>query len=433
MAVLPLTGKALRSYHAATAATNIWEGAVRSGKTVVSLLKWIEYCQSAPEGALAIIGKTERTVKRNVVDPLLGMLGKRARYVAGTGEFWLLDRLCYVMGANDAKAQEKVQGLTLAGVYGDELSNWPAGMYNMTTTRLSVPGAKFFGTCNPAGPSHWLKRDVLDRAACWLAADGSVTSSGDLDVARFSFTLDDNPHLSPQFVDRLKHQYVGLFHRRYILGEWVPAEGAVWSMLDPDRHVVSDLPPIQQWIAMGIDHGTANPLHAVMIGVPAGGHIDKMYVTHEYRWDSRVQRRQMTNAEYSMGLRDWCRKAPTPGTRSMTGIMPRRVVIDPSASDFRVQMHRDGWPGVTPADNEVVPGIGTVATLLGAGALVIHESCVHLLRESLGYSWDDKAAQRGDDKPLKVADHGPDALRYGVHTTRSVWRSALSHKIHVRG
>jgi hypothetical protein len=36
----------------------------------------------------------------------------------------------------------------------------------------------------------------------------------------------------------------------------------------------------------------------------------------------------------------------------------------------------------------------------------------------------EKAAKRGEEEPLKVNDHGPDACRYGVHTKIPAWRLA---------
>jgi hypothetical protein len=46
----------------------------------------VQFVRTGPAGNLAMIGKTERTLKRNVIDPLVDMLGpKRCRYVAGAG------------------------------------------------------------------------------------------------------------------------------------------------------------------------------------------------------------------------------------------------------------------------------------------------------------------------------------------------------------
>jgi hypothetical protein len=37
------------------------------------------------------------------------------------------------------------------------------------------------------------------------------------------------------------------------------------------------------------------------------------------------------------------------------------------------------------------------------------------------YIWDDKAAMRGEEKPLKTNDHAPDALRYYCMTALSIY------------
>jgi hypothetical protein len=44
------------------------------------------------------------------------------------------------------------------------------------------------------------------------------------------------------------------------------------------------------------------------------------------------------------------------------------------------------------------------------------------IQEMQTFSWDSKAAQRGEEKPLKIHDHGPDALRYFAKTEVPYWR-----------
>ena len=39
-----------------------------------------------------------------------------------------------------------------------------------------------------------------------------------------------------------------------------------------------------------------------------------------------------------------------------------------------------------------------------------------------GYQWDPAKSERGDDAPLKYADHGCDALRYFAHSTGKLYR-----------
>lgn len=425
MSTAPLVGKQLLSVQHATARLNVWEGSVRSGKTVGSILVWLRFVREAPPGNLLMVGKTERTLKRNVIHPMQDMLGRRrVRYVQGDGELWVCGRRVYIAGANDERAQEKIRGLTLAGAYVDEVSTIPESFWSMLLTRLSIEGARLFGTTNPDNPRHWLLKDYLDRASVTIHRDGTVTAGGDgadlLDLARFRFVLADNPHLPAAYVASLEREFVGLWYRRFILGEWVAAEGAIYDMLrlDGDRaHVIDDLPDVHRWW-LTVDYGTTNPFHALLIGEAA----DRLVVAREWRWDSRQQRRQLTDAEYSTQLRGWL-EGGCDGLEGVAGNL-ERLYVDPSAASFIRQAYRDGWP-VAGADNTVDDGIREVASLLGSDRLAIHRSCAGLLDEMAGYVWDPVAADRGEDAPLKQEDHGPDALRYGIRGLRRVWRRWL--------
>jgi len=415
--IAPLVGKQVESFRLADARLNVFDGSVRSSKTITSLLKWIEFVRTAPAGPLLMVGKTERTLRRNIIDVLVEMLGdKRARYVAGTGELFLLGRKIYVVGANDETAQEKIRGLSLVGAYCDELSTLPESFFIMLLTRLSIPGARLYATTNPDGPQHWLKVGYLDRARLHLDRDGQVhrdDGPDTLNLHRFSFQLADNPNLSPQYVADVSSEFTGLWYRRLILGEWVLADGVVYESWDPARHVVDQLPAIEQWLCISLDYGTTNPFHALAIGLGVDG---RLYVGHEWRWDAKKQRGSLTDAEYSERVRAWV---------NSLGITPSYWVVDPSAKSYRVEMHRSGIAS-TLADNEVVDGIRDVASLFATGRLLVHRGCAELIREIPGYAWDPDASEKGEDKPLKVNDHGVDALRYGIRTTRNIWHGRLA-------
>ncbi len=102
-----------------------------------------------------------------------------------------------------------------------------------------------------------------------------------------------------------------------------------------------------------------------------------------------------------------------------------KVIVDPSAASFRAAWQRcyQRWPEA--ADNAVLDGIREVASLLATERLRIHESCTETLREMSAYSWDPKAQERGEDKPVKQDDHHTDATRYGVRSYRTTWRRWL--------
>jgi PBSX family phage terminase large subunit len=415
--VTPLVGKQRESVQLATARLNIWDGSVRSSKTISSLLKWLKFVRECPAGPLLMVGKTERTLKRNILDPLVEMLGeKRCKFVAGAGELHLLGRVIYVAGAYNEGSVDKIRGLSLVGAYVDEVSTMPESFWTMLLTRLSIPGAQLFGTTNPDGPQHWLLTGYLERAALHLDIHGQLHHhAGDdrLNLHRFSFQLRDNPNLTQQYIDDVSSEFTGLWYRRLILGEWCLAEGVVYESWDPGRHVVDQLPAIAQWIAIAMDYGTTNPFHALAIGLGVDG---RLYVGHEWRWDSKKQRGALTDSEYSERVRAWV---------TGLGITPSYTIVDPSAKSFRVQLHRDGQSS-TLADNDVVDGIRDVASLFATGRLLVHAGCKELIKEIPGYAWDPDASEKGEDKPLKIADHGVDALRYGIRTTRNIWHGQLA-------
>lgn len=424
MHVAPLVGKQRESVRLATARGNLWEGAVRSSKTVCSIIKWLQFVRTGPPGNLLMVGKTERTLKRNIIDPIEAMVGKqRCKYRSGVGELDLFGRTIYTAGAHNELAVDKIKGLTLAGAYGDELTTWPETFFSMFLTRLSVPGAQWFGTTNPDSKNHWLNKNYLKRAKLHLTRDGEIIESnaGDaLNLHRFSFQIADNPNLTAEYVESLKAENAGLFYKRNVLGEWVLAEGAIYDMFDPDRHVVDILPTIVRWIALGIDYGTSNPFHAGLLALGSDG---VLYVPGDWRYDGRKAKRTKTDAEYSQLLRGWLAAFKHPHS-PVVGVRPEWTVVDPSAASFVTQLYRDG---LTPrlADNAVLDGIRTVMSLFALDQLKIHSSCGDLIDETTGYAWDPDASAKGDDEPLKVDDHGPDQLRYAVRTTEAVWRPQL--------
>ena len=53
----------------------------------------------------------------------------------------------------------------------------------------------------------------------------------------------------------------------------------------------------------------------------------------------------------------------------------------------------------------------------------INRKCSGLIPEMQSYVWDEKAVERGEEKPVKQMDHGPDALRYRINALPK-WRIA---------
>ncbi|MEU3013353.1 PBSX family phage terminase large subunit [Nocardia asteroides] len=432
----PLTGKAATAYRYAVAAINILEGSVRSGKTIGSLLDWARFIRTGPAGALLMAARTERTLINNVLTPMQAMFGASNVVInSGSGTATIFGRLVLLVGANTEQSRTKIQGLTLAGAYVDELATLPESFWDMLVSRMSIAGARIWATCNPEGPRHWLKRKWLDKAKLWVDGDGvfhdrraQYRDLGEDDpdrpknLHRFTFVLDDNAsNLDPEYVSTTKANYSGVFYLRMILGQWAIADGVIYDCFDPGRHVVpySQLPQMARLLSLGIDYGTTNPTAGILLGLGADG---RLYAVDE--WSPP----RGTDATLSTSLTEWMKPVQVEGEPPPRSREPEWVFVDPAAASFKLQLYQD-QTRATDATNDVLNGIRTVSSLLSTGQLIISDRCARLIDEIPGYMWDPKASEKGKDAPIKSDDHFSDALRYAVQSSYQSWYGALRKPI----
>lgn len=394
--------KQRRAYRNSTHRYNVWDGSIRSGKTVGSLPAWIKFVGTAPKGDLIMTGKTNGTLYRNVIRPMQDLLGNDLNYSSGKQTATLWGREIFLFGANDERAEGKIRGMTVAGSYGDEITLWPDSYFRQMQGRMSPPGARFFGTTNPDSPFHWFKTDVLDQRA-------EVVGRGGIDVGYFHFEIDDNTFLSPEYISSIKREYRGLWYKRFILGLWVLAEGTIYDFFDEDEHVIKRRPNgdhTKTSYHLSIDYGTDNPFVALVIGHNPTTK-PRVWCEAELVWDSKKEGRQKTDFQYSRDVRTFMQA---------TGYTFDWVVVDPSAASFKVQLMQDGVYNIKDANNAVLDGIRTQARMLSIGDYAICEDCTYTIGEYGAYTWDPKASKRGEDKPLKTGDHTKDAERYDLYT-----------------
>lgn len=371
---------------------NILSGSVRSGKTVLANLRWLGELAKAVDhdGDMLMVGKTERTLQRNVLNPMRYETGGIFDYTPGTGIAKFGGREIHLVGANDERAEGKIRGATYYKAYVDEASLVPESFWQMLISRLSLSGSQMFATTNPDSPYHYLKLQYIDRAA-------------DLDLTHITFRLEDNLALDPAYVDNLKHTYTGLWYKRFVLGLWVQAAGAIYDMWDPDRHVKTLTFDPDGFFA-ACDYGTSNPC---TFGLYAYAFIDKQPYVHllkEYYYDGR-ESGQKTDGEYADDF------------GAFLGAQHRNVTvyIDPSAASFTTELRKRGFVAQA-GENDVIDGIRVIGTMLAQARYTVDPSCTHTARQYSSYIWDEKAQTRGEDKPLKEHDHCPDRDRYGIYT-----------------
>lgn len=395
MSEIQMSEKQILSFQRATARINLWCGAVRSGKTFSSLWALIKMCHEAPPGNLVIIGRTNDTIKRNIIDELFrteNFPHIRPHYYPGKRELHMEGRIIYCIGANDERSESKIRGPTFSGAYVDEATLIPESFFKMLLSRLSRSGSQLLGTTNPDSPFHWLKKDFIDREK-------------ELDLRVFNFRMEDNPSLTADYVDALKKEYRGLWYRRFINGEWCLAEGSVYDFFDEAIHTIDRPPAYSKYYLVGVDYGTTNPCAFILLGFNDDSPV-KIWVEKEYYFDSKKEGFQKTDAEYADALFEF-----------LEGYNVKALYIDPSAASFKLEIRRRNPTfSIRDADNDVENGIRTISSHLALGNLKVLKKCRNLIQEFQSYVWDSKKAENGKEQPLKVFDHGLDALRYCVYT-----------------
>ena len=404
----------------------IADGAIRSGKTVSMSLSFAMWAMSTFNGQnFAMCGKTIGSFRRNVLFWLKLMLKSRGYSVIDRRADNLIiirkgdtENYFYIFGGKDERSQDLIQGITLAGVFFDEVALMPESFVNQATGRCSVEGSKFWFNCNPDGPYHWFKVNWIDKSTGYLGkerveqirkkAAEEGKDPGLKEILYLHFTMDDNLSLSEEIKARYRSMYIGVFFKRYILGLWAAAEGVIYDMFDPEKHV-KNIKEFFQILVNGnryvsCDYGTQNATVFLLWNKGIDG---KWYCIREYYYSGRDKGKQKTDAEYADDLKKW-----------LDGTRIKAMIVDPSAASFIVELRKRGYK-VIKANNDVLDGIRLVGMLLNLEMLIFSSSCTETIKEFASYIWDEKAAEHGEAKPVKQHDHGCDAVRYFVSTVLS--------------
>ncbi len=372
----------------------ICDGAIRSGKTAIMTLAFIDDAMRRFNNKrFAICGKTVDSTVKNIITPYLGLVYAKERYriqwrrtdkllIVSTAE-----RTNYfeVFGGKDESSFMLIQGRTLAGVLLDEVALQPRSFVEQALARCSVEGSKFWFNCNPESPQHWFYRE-------W------ILKPQEHNALRLHFELDDNPALAPAIKERYKTMYSGVFYQRYILGLWVLAEGLVYDFFGEDN--ITDEQPRGAEYYISVDYGTLNPFSAGLWSVTGG----KAVRIKEYYYSGRDSKVQLTDEEYCNAIE-----------KLAEGYDLTKIIVDPSAASFITALKRRGYR-VAQANNDVENGIRRTAVYLRNGNIKIHRDCTDAIREFGLYRWDEKA---GADRVVKENDHSMDDIRYFCNTVMS--------------
>jgi len=265
------------------------DGVAGSGKTRIALEKALYCAMRWPGTRVLLVRKTRASMTDSVLETFEnevipvnhaclargGERSHRGRYVLPNGSE-------IVVGGMDKAARIMSTRFDLICVF--ESTELSEDEYEHLTTRArgtAMPYRQMICDCNPAAPSHWLKR----------RADSGK-------MARFPSRHQDNPLLwdveandwtpeGREYLDRLSN-LTGHRRDRLLLGLWAAAEGLVYPDWDAAVHLVDPFEIPQSWGRfISVDFGFRNPFVAQWWALDED---DRMYLYREiYRTGRLVE------------------------------------------------------------------------------------------------------------------------------------------------
>ncbi|SJZ58978.1 PBSX family phage terminase large subunit [Megasphaera cerevisiae] len=385
----------------------------RAGKNIINIIAWASILETHPDKLHLAAGVSVATAKLNIIDSngfgLLNYFKGRCRegkykdkdalfIQTATGE-----KIVLISGGGKNGDERLIKGFTLGTVYISEANECAQPFIQEVFDRTISSGQrKILFDLNPKAELHWFYTEVLAQH------EENVLHIPQYGYNYEHFTIFDNLSMSDDRIRTIIQTYdqKSIWYLRDILGLRKNAEGVIYDMFCTDNMYDDDDSAPIHWNLLyrryyAIDYGTINPFACLECIEQTVGRKTVYVVNSEYYYDSKKERKQLTDAEYTQRLQ--------------TYVDHKRYVffiVDPSAASFKLELRKGQLNSheaadTINADNEVLNGIRLVATLLQAKKLYINKNkCPNLCRELQSYIWDEKASERGVEKPVKENDHG---------------------------
>jgi phage terminase large subunit len=386
----------------------IISGPSETGKTLAALVMLDRLCRDYNGLQAAMIRKVRndmsgtvlQTWRRFIQQPDVTVFGgENVEFYAypNNSRIWIggMDRPGKVLsGEKDAIYVNQTEEL--------ELADWET-LSTRVTGRAGVlrPGL-LIGDCNPGPPHHWIKSRSVLRLLESRHEDNPML-------------YDDEGNITEQGKRTIEvlNALTGVRRERLRFGRWVSAEGAVYEF-DEAVHLIDHLEPPAEWRRIRvIDFGYTNPFVCQWWAI--NGEND-MFLYREIYMTRRTVR---VHAQQINAL--------------SAGENIEATIADHDAED-RATLEESGIYTI-PADKEISPGIQAVQERLKVNpdtkrsritiardALVERDESLATAhkptcaREEFGvYLWPkDVSGKALKDAPVKLHDHGMDAMRYGA-------------------
>lgn len=343
------------------------------------------------------------------------------RYYGGSGEqaaqYVFSNGSRIVIGGMDKAT--RIMSTEYDMIYVQEAAELSLNDWESLTTRLrhgKMPYQQLLADCNPDAPTHWLWRRAIDGKVkllesrhednpVWWNEDGTLNERG----LGYIGGLDN---LSGVRLQRLRY------------GQWVAAEGIIYEDYDSAVHLIDRFDIPETWARYwSVDFGYTNPQ---VIQRWAEDEDGRLYLYAEQYMTKRTVDQHAHDVLSVITDEDGNWLEPK----------PRSIICDHDA-EGRAVFERELGLSTTTALKKVSEGIQAVQKRLrpaGDGKptiFILKDSLVErdselvdsrkpacTAEEIQSYVWDTTTKRSGDEvieeKPLKIDDHGMDAMRYVV-------------------
>ena len=369
--------------------TMILTGAVRSGKTFIDNLLFLYELRRVKRQAelenekhpqYILAGASSGSIYNNVIASLSNQFGIDLR-ADKHNHYHLYGVDITPVYTKSISGLAGARGFTAYGGYVNEASLANPAVFSEILSRCSKAGSHVIADTNPDAPTHWLKTDYIDN------------ENPDNKTLVFTFTMDDNTFLAPDYVKQKKAQTpTGMFYNREILGLWVSADGLVYQDFDEDRMVIpASQIPNDLHVYCGVDWGFEHKGVITVWGDDDDGNIYLLEEhTNQYKYiDYWVRVAKDIQKRYGYNINFW---------------------VDSARPDNVSEFQRNDINAIN-ADKARMAGVERVAEFMKLGKFFVVDSAIdQFTSEIYQYVWDEHSGE-----PKKENDDVMDSMRYAIY------------------
>ena len=401
----PFGEVATRYITESNAFVNIAVGSIRSGKTIASIVLFLRYIQESKHTYFVMAGKTLKALKKNVLRPMKAIMkyfGIKYHHRKGDDELDILNmgklRTIVMYGVEKKGSDEPIKGSSYAGALLDEVTIMDMEGVHMLVSRNSEGNAKIFMTCNPGNPNNFVYQEYVNNKELLQSGDVKVTN----------FLIDDNPSLSSEYKKHIKSIYSedSVFYKRNILNQWVSGQGIIFDKFT-DENIYNEYKPLSyyDYLEISSDYGTSTTTCYSLVGVKELDDHNEFDLIREKGFDATKEACSQTDVERVEDIYQLQEEYKLDGDSTFYCSHDAGSLKSALEKDNRIQMMIESFMPDT------IECIQEMITLFYKNYLSIRSTCTETIQQLRGYEWDMKAAQKGEDKPVKKDDHYIDSMR----------------------